>query len=204
LLNFRSIVEPVMAATNTITNLAARVAQATDIHDIRPLADIPNYWIWLWAFLLALAVLGAAIWIWKAVKKRQAETPTAPPIPAHILARQRLEQALDLIHQPKSFIIAVSDTLRSYLEGAFELRAPEQTTEEFLIELQHSSLVSDDQKASLGDFLQSCDMVKFAKYEPRESELRELHAYAVELVAQTEPAAPSTEHRDPSIETQES
>jgi hypothetical protein len=37
--------------------------------------------------------------------------------------------------------------------------------------------------------LESCDLVKFAKYEPGESELQELHHSAVKLVEETEPAA---------------
>ncbi|MCU0771734.1 MAG: hypothetical protein MUE94_08210 [Verrucomicrobia bacterium] len=187
-----------MAATNTITNLAAQAAQAADIRDIRPLVDIPNPWIWLWIGLGVLLLAAAAVWIWRWLQKRKAETPAAPPIPAHLLARQRLQEAFVLLPQPKPFIIAVSNTLRAYLEDAFQMRAPEQTTEEFLVELQHSHLLSQGQKSSLGDFLQSCDLVKFARYEPRESELRELHAYAVELVAQTEPSP------EPAEEIQES
>lgn len=180
-----------MTATNTITNLAAQVAEATDIRDIRPPVGIPNYWIWLWICLGGLVLAAAAFWLWRRSRTRRAEIPANPPLPAHVLARQRLQEALALLQQPKPFIIAVSDTLRSYLEDAFQMRAPEQTTEEFLVELQHSHLLSQGQKHSLGDFLQSCDLVKFAKYEPRESELRELHGYALELVAQTEPQVPA-------------
>jgi hypothetical protein len=187
-----------MAATNTLTNLVEQVSQASDIRDIPPLVDIPNPWIWVWVALGLLAAVAIAGWLWLRARRQGPAIPVPPPTPAHVLARQRLEGALALIHQPKPFIIAVSDTLRAYLEGAFELRAPEQTTEEFLVELQHSARLSEAQKNSLGDFLQSCDMVKFARYEPRESELSELHAYAVELVAQTEPApemAPPSENR---------
>jgi hypothetical protein len=43
------------------------------------------------------------------------------------------------------------------------------------------------QKESLGDFLQRCDLVKFARYEPGEPELRDLHASALRLVEETEP-----------------
>jgi hypothetical protein len=176
-----------MTATNALTNLAAQVAQAQDIRDIRPPVEIPNPWLWLWIGLGVVLAAALAFWLWRWTRQRKASAPPVPPVPAHVLARQRLQAALALLDQPKPFIIAVSDTLRAYLEDAFQMRAPEQTTEEFLVELQHSHLLSPGQKSSLGDFLQSCDLVKFAKYEPRESELRELHACAVELVAQTEP-----------------
>jgi hypothetical protein len=69
----------------------------------------------------------------------------------------------------------------------FNFRAPERTTEEFLRELAGTDLLWPEQKESLGKFLESCDLVKFAKYEPGENELRELHASAVKLVEETEP-----------------
>ena len=81
----------------------------------------------------------------------------------------------------------VSDTIRFYLEERFDFRAPERTTEEFLRELGGTDLLAPEQKESLGKFLESCDLVKFAKYEPRENELRELHGSAVKLVEETEP-----------------
>jgi hypothetical protein len=109
------------------------------------------------------------------------------PIPAHIRAKQKLEEALALIAHPKPFVIAVSDTARHYLEERFEFHAPERTTEEFLYELQRTDLLTPDQKKSLSNFLQSCDLVKFAKYEPSEPELRDLHDSAVRLVDETEP-----------------
>jgi hypothetical protein len=82
----------------------------------------------------------------------------------------------------------VSDTVRFYLEERFTFHAPERTTEEFLHELQNTNLLLPDQKESLGEFLKRCDLVKFARYEPREVELRDLHDSAVRLIDETEPA----------------
>jgi hypothetical protein len=48
-------------------------------------------------------------------------------------------------------------------------------------------LLAPEQRESLGKFLESCDLVKFAKYEPREIELRGLHRSALQLVEETEP-----------------
>ena len=76
-----------------------------------------------------------------------------PVVPPHIRARQRLQQALALLTQPREFCILVSDTVRWYLEERFDFRAPERTTEEFLHELQGTRLLTSDQKGSLGEFL---------------------------------------------------
>jgi hypothetical protein len=103
--------------------------------------------------------------------------------------KQKLTAALAMIGQPKEFCILVSDTIRWYLEERFEFHAPERTTEEFLHELRGTDLLSSDQKQSLVEFLNRCDLVKFARYEPGEPELRDLHHAAVRLVEETEPVS---------------
>jgi hypothetical protein len=169
------------------TNLASQLASTNALRDIKPPIEIPSAWIWLWWTLGALVFIGVALVLWSLLK-RKAELPTVPPLPAHIRAKQKLEEALALISQPKPFCTAVSDTIRFYLEEQFSFRAPERTTEEFLHELRKTNLLLPGQKESLGEFLKSCDLVKFARYEPGEPELRELHGSALRLIEETEPA----------------
>ncbi len=172
-----------------ITNTTSQsLSQATDIRDIKPPIDIPNSLAWLWQLLILLALVAAAWLLWRWWKNRKLNIVLPPPVPAHVRAKRKLEQALALITQPKPFVIAVSDTARTYLEERFDFHAPERTTEEFLRELAGTKLLLPEQKESLGNFLASCDLVKFAKYEPGENELRELHGSAVRLVEETEPS----------------
>ena len=168
-----------------ITNQSASVPQ--DIRDIKPPVPIPNVWEWIGWVLGLLAVLAILYFTWRYWQKRRSQIPMEPPVPAHLRAKQQLEEALALIAQPKPFCILVSDTIRAYLEEQFDFHAPERTTEEFLRELSTTDLLSPEQKESLGQFLESCDLVKFARYEPGEPELRELHGSAVRLVEETEP-----------------
>jgi hypothetical protein len=158
-----------------------------DIHDIKPPIIIPTGWEWLGPVLWLLLVVAILLLAWYFWSKSRAQVRTEPLIPAHVRAKQALQKALELIAQPKSFCVLVSDTIRVYLEERFNFRAPERTTEEFLRELGETNLLTTDQKESLGKFLESCDLVKFAKYEPGENELRELHSSAVRLVEETEP-----------------
>ena len=148
---------------------------------------ISNPWFWFWAALIAL-LLVAAIVFWLRRRKKNAILHAAPPIPPHVRARRALDDALAFISEPRVFSIRVSDALRQYLEERFNFRAPERTTEEFLYELQDTNRLTQDQKDSLGQFLCACDLVKFAKYEPTEIELRGLHTSALQLVNQTEPS----------------
>ena len=168
---------PSPAATNATNDLRA----------LREPVDIPSPWTWLWITLGMLAVAVLAWWIWRKWLKKIVIPPPPPPVPPHVRARRKLEDALKWIAEPPPFCIAVSDTLRVYLEERFEFRAPDRTTEEFLHELQATNLLTPEQKQSLGDFLTRCDLVKFAKYEPTEIELRDLHTAALRLVNDTEP-----------------
>ena len=52
------------------------------------------------------------------------------------------------------------------------MRAPERTTEEFLIELQSTDVLSTPDKENIGEFLKHCDLVKFAKYSPTTEQIQ--------------------------------
>jgi hypothetical protein len=151
----------------------------------KPLIYIPNGWAWVVWTAVILALLAAAYFVWRWWSRKPAVV--VPPVPAHVRARRRLEQALSKIGEPKLFSILVSGAIREYLEERFDFRAPERTTEEFLCELQGSSLLMRAQKSSLADFLACCDLIKFAKYEPTEMELRGLYESSIRLVNETEP-----------------
>jgi len=168
-------------------------AIANDIRDIKPPIEIVSGWdraVLIGGILVLLALLALLLW-W--LLGRKAKPPVLPSVPVHVRARQKLDEALALIAQPKPFCVAVSDAVRWYLEERFRFRAPERTTEEFLRELKATDRLTKEQKESLGRFLEGCDLVKFARYEPGETELRDLHAAAVRLVLETEPNDAKTE-----------
>jgi len=170
-----------------MTNASAN-ATADTLRDIKPPVEIPNVWLWVAIGVAALVLAALVIGLILYFSLRKKQVPVVPPIPPHVRAKQKLQEALALIGEPKPFCTLVSDTARFYLEERFTFRAPERTTEEFLYELQATNLLLPDQKESLGEFLKQCDLVKFARYEPREMELRGLHDSALRLVKETEPA----------------
>ncbi len=57
-------------------------------------------------------------------------------------------------------------------------------------------MLTGEQKDSLGEFLKRCDLVKFARYEPGEPELHDLHDSALRLVEETEPGPASEAPND--------
>ena len=87
--------------------------------------------------------------------------------PAHELAYERLrilvKEDLFGAGRIKEFYERISDILRYYIEHHFSLRAPERTTEEFLYELANTNVLPESDKENLAQFLQHCDLVKFAR-----------------------------------------
>lgn len=165
-------------------------SNSLDHLDIRPIkAPVPiaSGWEWLWWTLAALAIGALLVGCWRYWRQKRRQPTPEIMVPPHRRARERLRGALELLDQPEPFCVLVSDTIRQYLEERFDLHAPERATEEFLSELQCSPVLSPTQKLSLGHFLNRCDLVKFARYEPTEEELKALYDAALRLVDETEP-----------------
>ena len=81
--------------------------------------------------------------------------------------------------------VELSDIVRRYVEERFSLRAPELTTEEFLLEAGRSAELSAPHRALLSDFLERCDRVKFARYRPGAGESREALEVAERFLAES-------------------
>jgi hypothetical protein len=172
------------AVTNT-------VAADEGLRDIRPPVYIFDQWGWVIAAAVFFVLLVAVILYLLLRKKPLFQPPLPIVVPPHERARQKLAAALDLLDQPKPFCILVSDAVRLYLEERFELRAPESTTEEFLSDLRAKPVLSTAQKLSLGEFLEQCDLVKFARLQPTPAQLQPLYEAALKLVDETTPLAPA-------------
>ena len=109
--------------------------------------------------------------------------------PVHMLALAALEhlQLQDLIGQERieEFYVRVSTILRRYVELRFGLRAPEQTTEEFLISTLATGGLIAAHCDLLEAFLQHCDLVKFARHRPLPSAMEETFESAKTFVEHT-------------------
>ena len=176
--NANSLVVPTTPAG---TNSAA--GAPPDLRDIRDPLQLGPDLTWLWITLAVLA-LAAVAWWWLTRKK----PPTVNPallIPPHRKAKERLRGATELLSDPYAFCSLVSDVIRVYLEERFNLHALDRTTEEFLAELREGAQLNQEHKDLLENFLTKCDLVKFARDEPTEPELRGLLDAALRLIDET-------------------
>ncbi len=136
-----------------------------------------------------LVVAGLVAWI--LYQRRKSKEKIEPPCPAHEQALIELEkiESMNLIKkgQIKEYYYMVSDVLRRYLEGRFSLRAPEQTTEEFLDNVTKSDALENKYIKLLKEYLLHCDMVKYAKFEPDKAECGKLIDTTRRFVQETKP-----------------
>jgi len=164
-------------------------AAAGDIRDIKGPVFFPaNYT--LLVILIVAAILIGLYFLFKFLRERK----NAPAVPfikksAYELACQAL---LDLEVQDlpsrglmKEYYILLSNIVRFYIEGRFNMKAPEMTTEEFLFSLKNSGGLSITHKNLLKEFLNLCDAVKFAKYGPTEKEISQSFDIAKAFIDET-------------------
>jgi hypothetical protein len=191
------------AALSAAITATAAAEAAEDIRDIRG----PKYMFppWFLPAVIAGAVLlafgGWGLWRW--LRRRRQPRVLLP----FEVALQRLEEMRALM-QPddaREFSIAVSDVVRRYIEERFSVTATHRTTEEFLhdlLESSHAPLARH--RALLSEFLQACDLVKFAGMSLTLQDMESLHhsarafvletAKPDELVTNSAPPAPETAH----------
>ena len=162
--------------------------QPRDIRGPVEFASVP--WLPILAGL-ALLLLGGGAWLIRRRRRRFVPRRTPPPVPPHEKALAELEEIrrenLPGRGLVKEYYIRISGVVRHYLEDRFSLRAPERTTEEFLIEMALTSALSPVPQGLVGDFLARADLVKFARYGSVPAEMEEVFGSAVRLVRETSP-----------------
>ena len=127
----------------------------------------------------------------------------------HILKRRRVKQtpiviksadeiafieldrieALDLIqnNKMKAYYYLVSNCLRVYLENRYQIKAPEQTTEEFIADISQSDILDEAHINLLKEYLTHCDLVKYAKLSPPISESQKIMTTTRNFIDKTRP-----------------
>ncbi len=165
-----------------------------DIKDILPPVDVPTsfrrLFLWVSAGLAALLVPGIIYWLigkYKTGRKRQGRefVKRTPHEVAYELLERLLAEELITKGLIKEYYYRIADIVRHYIEDRFGLLAPERTTEEFFAEMTHTNKLDDDHKLLIREFLERCDMVKYAKYGPSKTEIQETYAAAKRLIDET-------------------
>ena len=196
--------EPVTLATDgwTVTVKSVGGEAAGDIRDVKAPLSIPRNWLLLAPWILAAAALaGLGYWLYRRYRRR-ATPPVAAPVerlrPADWIAYEALDalERSGLLNQDKvkEYYDGASDIIRRYFEDRYRVTALEMATSEVLQGLERVDMPADT-RGDVQRFLETCDLVKFAKMTPLPEACRELVPAARHIVDATKeaPAGPGAD-----------
>ncbi len=161
---------------------------ADTLKDVKPQAEIAADYKPLFFFLAALG--SAAYLLYRLVQYLKRRKETQPPLPQDLrspeeIARQAIEQliAKKLVERGllKQFYLELSEIMKRFLGAKLGILSLERTTEEFTRDLRSTS-VPAVQYRMIREFLEECDLVKFAKYRPANEEVQQILARSREMV----------------------
>ena len=171
--------------------------ESGDLRDIKgPLSLARSWWGTLPWVVLAVALAGGVAYHLhrrrRAAPESRPAVPRAPPRPFHELALEALRalEKSSLLErgQVKEYHVRISEIVRRYVEGQFQVPALELTTGEVADGMRRAALGAPITEAFRG-FLDRCDLVKFAKLRPGADDSRALMERARGLVRMTSGAA---------------
>lgn len=190
----------------TLKVLPVNVSQMQDIHDIKPVEEVPfnlldwlpDYW-WLW--LLALLLIGASLWAYRKFYKKginplKPSKKRLPPYEEAMLNLQNLKAAqLWQRGQEKEYFTGLTDILRVYIDRRFHINAVEMTSSQIIDTLKKN----EETKAvneQLEMILEIADIVKFANARPLADDNEVAYQRAVNFVEATRPVVPENKEEE--------
>lgn len=149
-------------------------------------------------WIVAVAVIGAlaaAGFVLLRRRKRRVVEPRrqTPEEIAHAALALLLAENLPARGLVKEFYLRLTGIVRHYVEDTTGIRAPEQTTEEFLRDIRAGAVFPPDRSVRLADFLESADLVKYAGQVPVPAQIDQAVARAHEFVNVAQVAAVAVE-----------
>jgi len=168
--------------------------QQGDIRDIKAPLEISRNWAKIIRFIVA-GVLGVAVIVLVILiirRHRQGKSiipkKIKPPRPPYEIALENLNKLLesDLLEtgQLKQFYSEISEIIRYYIEGRFFIIALEMTTFQ-LLQNMYDAEIEDEYCETIKEFLELCDLVKFAKHIPGDKEHNKVISLAYDFINRT-------------------
>lgn len=171
---------------NTVNVTVRSLIPSSGVKDIRDIKG-PFYIFEINWFIViaAVIIITASALIFILYSKKRSASPIRLPHETALEELEAIKGAYARGGGVKEYYVGISDCIRRYIERVFKLKAPEMTTEEFLDSLKGSGVLSPEQKGLLRDFLNACDLVKFAKYTPSRNEIEAVPMSAQKFIEET-------------------
>lgn len=181
----------------SIKVLPVNVSQMKDIHDIKPVEEVPfNLLDWLpdywWAWLLALLLVGGGLWAYHRYYKRginplKPSKKRLPPYEEAMINLQNLKAAqLWQQGQEKEYFTGLTDILRVYIDRRFNINAVEMTSSQIIDTLKENKETKAVNE-QLEMILEIADIVKFANARPLADDNEVAYQRALNFVEATRP-----------------
>jgi hypothetical protein len=190
----------------TVKSVGSSQAEMEDIRGLKPPIDIKAGNKILYIVLIIIIAAGVSTWFYIRSKAKALKIPQLPEElkkPAWEVALYELEKLKqsDLLKKKliKQFYINLSEIIRKYIQRRFQIVALDRTTPEIKQELKEIKIDSRINE-QINNFLQDCDLVKFAKFIPKAEKTDDHLKQATEIVELTKPKEVLTE--DTEIEKQ--
>ncbi len=157
------------------------IREAVTIPTSTPEAESSTLPLILWALcgIVAISIVIAFI-LWL---KRRAETKRIPNLQQKAIQQLKDIQKFMTPEHSREYTIAVSNTLRQFIEFRFNLPSTRRTTPEFLQQItQDPSFDLGPYQKSLDHFFPQCDIGKFSGHTLTSEEMTTLHQAALNVI----------------------
>jgi len=157
---------PIVLPVNAVTDKPVDEFPRTTITPIRVPVSLKTLSGYVALLVLVAAVMALAIWLIGRIRHQVRLLRMSP--------KERALRELDLLlgrrwietGHVKDFYVELTMIVRRYIERQHHVRAPEQTTHEFLLAISADPRFTEAVLNRLKQFLEAADLVKFAAYQP--------------------------------------
>ncbi len=180
-----ALIETDPVEVNVTSEFGDGAPSLANLEPMRPPQPLPQTTAINW--LVGLVLVGSLAILVLAFLRRRKRGPIEPPRQtaeeiAQAALAQLLAENLPARGLIKEFYLRLTGIVRQYVEDTTGIRAPEQTTEEFLRDMRSRAAFPPERSVRLAEFLEAADLVKYAGQQPEEGQIDQAIARAHEFV----------------------
>ena len=176
-----ALVETDPLEVNVTSELGSEAPSLANLEPMLPPQAVPQTYAIGW--LVAAGLAGVLAILVVLVLRRRKRRPVEPRRQTPEEIAQAALAALLAENLPargliKVFYVRLTGIVRQYVEDTTGIRAPEQTTEEFLRDMRSRAAFPPERSARLAEFLEAADLIKYAGQQPEEGQIDQAIARA--------------------------
>jgi hypothetical protein len=181
-----SLIETEPLEVNVTSELKGSAPSLANLEPMTPPQAVPQTFSVAWlvaAGLGGMLAIAACVLLVRRRKRRPIEVRRQSPEEiAQAALAILLAEDLPGRGLVKEFYLRLTGIVRQYVEDTTGIRAPEQTTEEFLSDMRSREVFPPERSVRLAEFLEAADLIKYAGQQPEHGQIELAIARAHEFV----------------------